>query len=101
VLGGLVSKAHFGGDPNAGWRWAFVVVGALALASAAVTALAAKDSSAPAGWSLDWPGQVTIAIALFALLFAVVQGTHKRMGQHRGRGRLHRRRGVRSWTRER
>ena len=74
VLGGLVSKAHFGSDPNAGWRWAFVVVAVLALASAVVTALAAKDSRAPAGRSLDWPGQVTVAIALFALLFAVVQG---------------------------
>ena len=74
VLGGLVAKAHFGSDPNAGWRWAFVAVAALALASIAVTALAADDSSAPAGRSLDWPGQLTIAVALFALLFAVVQG---------------------------
>ena len=74
VLGGLVAKAHFGSDPNAGWRWAFVVVAVLALVSIAVTALAADDSSAPAGRSLDWPGQVTIAVALFALLFAVVQG---------------------------
>jgi MFS family permease len=74
VLGGLVSKAHFGSDPNAGWRWAFVVVAALALISAVVSALAAKDSAAPTGRSLDWPGQVTVAVALFALLFAVVQG---------------------------
>ena len=72
VLGGLVSKAHFGSDPNAGWRWAFVVVAALALISAVVSALTAKDSAAPAGRSLDWPGQVTVAVALFALLFAVV-----------------------------
>ena len=74
VLGGLVSKLHFGTDPNAGWRWAFVVVSALALVSAAVTMAAARDSAAPEGRSLDWPGQVTIAVALFALLFAVVQG---------------------------
>jgi len=74
VLGGLVSKAHFGSDPDAGWRWAFVVVAALGVASAVTTALAARDSRAPAGRSLDWPGQVTIAVALFALLFAVIQG---------------------------
>jgi MFS family permease len=74
VLGGLVSKAHFGTDPNAGWRWAFVVVAALALISAVISAVAASNSDAPAGRSLDWPGQVTIAVALFALLFAVVQG---------------------------
>jgi MFS family permease len=74
VLGGVVSRAHFGSDPNAGWRWAFAVVGVLALASAVVSAVAAKDSAAPAGRSLDWPGQVTVAVALLALLFAVVQG---------------------------
>ena len=45
----------------------------LAVISAALSCLA-QDSSAPAGRSLDWPGQVTIAVALFALLFAVIQG---------------------------
>jgi MFS family permease len=74
VLGGLVAKLHFGTDPEAGWRWAFIVVLILALASAAVSLAVARDSSAPAGRSLDWPGQVTVAIALFALLFAVIQG---------------------------
>jgi MFS family permease len=74
VLGGLVTKLSFGTDPNAGWRWAFIVVLALAVISAAVSLAVARDSSAPAGRSLDWPGQVTIAIALFALLYAVIQG---------------------------
>ena len=74
VLAGLVAKLHFGSDPDAGWRWAFIVVLILALVSAAITLGAAKDSSAPAGRSLDWPGQVTIAVALFALLYAVIQG---------------------------
>ena len=71
VLGGLVTKIHWGGDPYAAWRWAFVAVGILALISAGV-ACAAQNSSAPEGRSLDWPGQITIAIALFALLFAVI-----------------------------
>ena len=71
VLGGLVTKIHWGGDPYATWRWAFVAVGILALISAGV-ACAAQNSSAPEGRSLDWPGQITIAIALFALLFAVI-----------------------------
>ena len=74
VLAGLVAKLHFGTDPDAGWRWAFIVVMILALASAVTTLVLAKNSSAPAGRSLDWPGQVTIAIALFALLYAVIQG---------------------------
>lgn len=73
LLGGLVTKIGWGTDPNASWRWAFVAVGILALISMAV-AFSAQNSSAPEGRSLDWPGQITIAVALFALLFAVIQG---------------------------
>ncbi len=68
------SKLRFGADPLAGWKWAFLVVLALALVSALVSAAAAADSSSPEGRSLDWPGQFTIAIGLFGLLYAVVQG---------------------------
>ncbi len=74
VLGGLASKLKFGSDPLAGWRWAFLVVVTLALISAIVSATAAVDSSSPEGRSLDWPGQLTIAIGLLALLYAVVEG---------------------------
>jgi MFS family permease len=74
ILGGLAAQEPFGSDPDAGWRWAFLVVMTLALISAGVSRFAAKDSSSPEGRSLDWPGQVTIAVALFALLYAVVQG---------------------------
>jgi len=73
LLGGLVTKISWGSDPTANWRWAFVAVFILALASAAV-AFTAQNSSAPQGRSLDWPGQITIAVSLFALLFAVIQG---------------------------
>jgi MFS family permease len=73
VIGGVAAAAHYGSDPDAGWRWAFLVLLILALASAAVSTRA-QDSSAPAGRSLDWAGQATIAIALFSLLFAVIQG---------------------------
>jgi MFS family permease len=73
LLGGLVTKISWGSTPSANWRWAFVAVGILAVISAAV-AFTAQNSSAPEGRSLDWPGQVTIAVSLFALLFAVIQG---------------------------
>ncbi|MGI8715498.1 MAG: MFS transporter [Solirubrobacteraceae bacterium] len=73
VLGGLVAKLKFGSDPNASWRWAFLAVMVLALVSLVVSARFARNSSAPEGRSLDWPGQFTIAIALFALLFAIIQ----------------------------
>ena len=73
LLGGLVTKLSWGSDPTANWRWAFVAVGILALISAAV-AVTAQNSSSPVGRSLDWPGQITIAVSLFALLFGVIQG---------------------------
>jgi MFS family permease len=74
VVGGLVAKLKFGSDANASWRWGFIVVLVIAVISAIISAVAARDSSAAAGRSLDWSGQVTIAIALFAMLFAVIQG---------------------------
>jgi MFS family permease len=74
LLGGLVTKLHWGGSETAVWRWAFVAVGLLALVSMAVATLA-QNSSAPEGRSLDFGGQVTIAVSLFALLFAVIQGS--------------------------
>ena len=73
VIGGVAAEAHYGSDVNAGWRWAFLVVLVLAVASAGLS-LFAQDSSAPEGRSLDWTGQVTIAVAVFTLLFAVIQG---------------------------
>ncbi len=73
VLGGALAKVKFGSDPNASWRWAFIAVMVLALLSAAVSILRARNSAAPEGRSLDWPGQITIAVGLFALLFAVIQ----------------------------
>jgi MFS family permease len=73
VLGGLVTKIPWGSSETASWRWAFVAVAILAAISTAV-AFAARNSSSPEGRSLDWPGQITIAVALFALLFSVIQG---------------------------
>src|SRR6202012_1832091 len=74
VLGGWLAGFKYGSDPNASWRWAPVAIGLLALISVAASALFARNSSSPRGRSLDWSGQVTVAVALFALLFAVVQG---------------------------
>jgi MFS family permease len=73
LIGGAVTKLAWGNDPTASWRWAFLVVAALALVTTLV-AFAAQNSSSPEGRSLDIPGQVTIAVSLFALLFAVIQG---------------------------
>jgi MFS family permease len=75
VLAGLLTKLHWGNDPGASWRWALLAVMATALLSAAVSYFAATDSRSPEGRTLDWPGQITFAIGLFALLFAVVQAS--------------------------
>jgi hypothetical protein len=75
VLGGWLAGFRWGSDPNAAWRWAPVAIGTLALVSVAISALFAQNSSSPGGRSLDWGGQITVAVALFALMFAVIQGS--------------------------
>ena len=52
----------------------------VAAISAVITMTFAKNSSAPVGRSLDWPGQITIAVALFALLYSVIQGAEDGWG---------------------
>jgi MFS family permease len=73
VLGGWLAGFSYGSDPNASWRWAFLAVALLAVISASVSLVFARNSSSPAGRSLDWPGQITVAVALFSLMFAVIQ----------------------------
>ena len=64
--GGFLSPLLGGITGNYGsWRWAFVVVTILAAASALVSQLLARDSSAPEGRSLDPAGQLTVGIGLF------------------------------------
>ncbi len=75
VVSGLLVRIGHSGGPDASWRWAFLALAILAAISAAVTLTAATDSSAKAGRSLDWPGQITVAIGVFALLFGVIQGS--------------------------
>jgi len=74
VIGGLLARIHHSGGEFASWRWAFLAEAIIALASALITMAAAQNSSAPQGRSLDWAGQITVAIALVALLYSVIQG---------------------------
>ncbi len=80
VIGGLLARVGHPDGPEASWRWAFLALAILATASAVLTLALAADSSAPLGRSLDWPGQITVAIALFALLFGVIQGSEDGYG---------------------
>jgi MFS family permease len=55
-------------------QWVFGVAGAIALLVALLCAALTAESTAPQGRALDWPGQITIAAALLALLFGVIEG---------------------------
>ena len=73
--GGAIAPVLGGITGNYGsWRWSFIVVTIIAVISTIVSHLFVRDSSAPAGRALDWGGQITIAVGLFALLFGVIQG---------------------------
>ncbi|MEV6844420.1 MFS transporter [Actinoplanes sp. NPDC051411] len=80
LLGGVLSKVHHSGGEYASWRWAFLAVAVIAVVSIVITLVAAENSSSPAGRSLDWPGQLAIAVALFALIYSVVQGAEDGWG---------------------
>lgn len=83
-LGGFIAPLIAGITGSFGsWRWALIAVSAIAVISIIVTSLWAQESSSPEGRSLDWPGQFTILIALFALIFAVVQGPNDGWGNFR------------------
>lgn len=67
LLGGLTATYGV-------WRWAFFIIVILAALDAAFSYFFAADSRSPEGRSLDIPGQLAIGLALFALLYAVIEG---------------------------
>ncbi|MEU1513928.1 MFS transporter [Streptomyces sp. NPDC005811] len=74
-LGALVAPLMSGGIvEHASFQWAFGVTGVIAVGTAAAAWLLAAESTAPEGRSLDWPGQITIALALLSLLYGIIQG---------------------------
>jgi MFS family permease len=81
VVGGLLAKVHHSGGEYSSWRYAFAALALAGVVSAIVTMIVAQNSSAPVGRSLDWPGQITVAIGLFGLLFGVIQGAEGGWGQ--------------------
>jgi hypothetical protein len=67
ISGGIVEHASF--------QWAFGVTGVLAVITAVGAWLLAAESSAPECRSLDWPGQIAIAMTMLALLYGIIQGS--------------------------
>ncbi|MFI6254271.1 MFS transporter [Streptomyces sp. NPDC051016] len=74
-LGALIAPLLSGGIvEHASFQWAFGVTGVIAVVTAGAAWLLAAESTAPEGRSLDWPGQITIALAMLSLLYGIVQG---------------------------
>jgi len=86
MLAGLTAAAFTvpgaaAGAPNvfSGWRVAYYVAAAIAVA-VLIVAVRAKDSAAAEGRKMDLPGQVTLALGLIAVLFATVQAVDAGFG---------------------
>jgi EmrB/QacA subfamily drug resistance transporter len=58
----------------ADFRFAFVPPVVLGVAVAVACWFLVTDSRAPEGRSLDWPGQITVAVGLTALLWGIIEG---------------------------
>ncbi|MFB8118759.1 MFS transporter [Streptomyces sp. NPDC055962] len=56
------------------WRWIFVAPIPVALIAFAVAVRMLADSRAPHGRRLDWPGQITAALAITGLVYGVIEG---------------------------
>ncbi|MFE1841817.1 MFS transporter [Streptomyces sviceus] len=80
LLAGLAAKIDLGWAGNANWRWAFVGVLVIAVLSVVLSLALAQNSASPEGRSVDWPGQITAALGLFALMYAVIQGSETGWG---------------------
>ncbi|MFF4584096.1 MFS transporter [Streptomyces sp. NPDC001388] len=56
------------------WRWIYLLSVPLPLVAAAVAAPLLTDSRAQHGRKLDWPGQITAAVGITALVYGVIEG---------------------------
>lgn len=76
VVGGLGSGPFLAGVVTAvaSWNWLFVPICFIALAVLWFGVARAQESASPAGRRLDWPGQLTGAIAIAALIGGIIQG---------------------------
>ncbi|MEU9206112.1 MFS transporter [Streptomyces sp. NPDC048332] len=59
---------------HADWRWIYLLVIPVSLVAAVFAARLLTDSRAPHGRRLDWPGQITAAVAITALVYGVIEG---------------------------
>ncbi|PKV86276.1 MFS transporter [Streptomyces sp. TLI_146] len=68
---------------NAAWRWIFLAPIPASLLTMAAASRYVADSRAAGARRLDWPGQITAAIAITALVYAVIEGGGDSFGETR------------------
>lgn len=56
------------------WRWIFLLPVPVSLIVLVVAAFLLPDSRAPHGRRLDWPGQISAAVAVTAVVYGVIEG---------------------------
>ncbi|WUB68254.1 MFS transporter [Streptomyces sp. NBC_00582] len=59
---------------HAAWRWIYLPAIPVALLTMAVAVPLVEDSRAPGARRLDWPGQITAALAITSLVYGVIEG---------------------------
>ncbi|MFI7699492.1 MFS transporter [Nonomuraea sp. NPDC049480] len=80
LLAGVAAEIQTGWAGSANWRWAYVGVLLIAAVSVVLSLTLAQNSASPEGRSIDWPGQITAALGLFTLMYAVIQGPESGWG---------------------
>ncbi|MBQ0826016.1 MFS transporter [Streptomyces tagetis] len=71
AVGGVLAGSILG---HVGWRWIFLVPLPVALVAVVISLRALPESRAPRAGRLDWPGQITAALAITALVYGVIEG---------------------------
>ncbi|MFF4397264.1 MFS transporter [Streptomyces sp. NPDC001480] len=59
---------------HAAWRWIYLPAIPVAVLTMAVAVPLVDDSRAPGSRRLDWPGQITAALAITSLVYGVIEG---------------------------
>jgi EmrB/QacA subfamily drug resistance transporter len=67
VVGGIITS-------GIGWEWIFFINVPIGIAAVAITLSRVVESSDPGARRVDWIGLVTFSGALFALVFALIEG---------------------------
>ncbi|MCS0600831.1 MFS transporter [Streptomyces sp. LP11] len=71
AVGGMIAGAVLS---HTAWRWIFLVPIPVALLAFVLSLWLLPESRAPRAGRLDWPGQITAALAITALVYGVIQG---------------------------